>query len=108
MLDTVSPLSGALAPDPSADAGTSANAPGAAAGLAEAGADFGSFLGQLISGAAGAVKAGEATALAGIEGKASTQQVVEAMMTAEQSLQAAIAVRDKVVSAILEITRMSI
>ena len=53
-------------------------------------------------------KAGEATALAGINGKASTNQVVQAVMTAEQTLQAAIAIRDKVVTAFLEIGRMQI
>jgi flagellar hook-basal body complex protein FliE len=36
------------------------------------------------------------------------QQVVEAVMAAEQALQSAIAVRDKVVSAYLEISRMQI
>ena len=36
------------------------------------------------------------------------QQVVEAVMSAEQTLQAAIAIRDKVVTAYLEISRMAI
>ena len=36
------------------------------------------------------------------------QQVVEAVMAAEQTLQSAIAIRDKVVSAYLEISRMAI
>ena len=39
--------------------------------------------------------------------KASVQQVVDAVMSAEQTLQRAIAIRDKVVSAYLEISRMS-
>jgi flagellar hook-basal body complex protein FliE len=54
------------------------------------------------------VKTGEATALAGINGQATTNQVVQAVMTAEQTLQAAIAIRDKVVTAFLEIGRMQI
>ena len=53
------------------------------------------------------VKAGELTAVAGIRGQATTQQVVEAVMASEQTLQAAIAIRDKVVSAYLEISRMT-
>ncbi len=44
----------------------------------------------------------------GCSGKASVQQVVEAVMSAEQTLQSAIAIRDKVVSAYLEISRMAI
>ena len=54
------------------------------------------------------VRAGEAAALAGIEGRASIQQVVERVMQAEQSLHTAIAIRDKVVAAYLELGRMQI
>ncbi len=54
------------------------------------------------------VKTGEATSIAGVQGKATVQQVVEAVMAAEQTLQAGVAIRDKVVSAYLEISRMSI
>ena len=43
-----------------------------------------------------------------LQGKASVQQVVEAVMSAERQLQTAIAVRDKVVAAYLEISRMAI
>ena len=42
------------------------------------------------------------------QGQASVQQVVEAVMSAEQTLQGAIAIRDKVVAAYLEISRMQI
>jgi flagellar hook-basal body complex protein FliE len=41
-------------------------------------------------------------------GNADTRQVVDAVMQAEQALQASIAVRDKIVTAYLEISRMSI
>ncbi|ALV26355.1 flagellar hook-basal body complex protein FliE [Pannonibacter sp. Q-1] len=54
------------------------------------------------------VKEGEAVSIAGISGKASAQQVVEAVMAAEASLQTAIAIRDKVVSAYQEVSRMAI
>ncbi|MTH96614.1 flagellar hook-basal body complex protein FliE [Roseibium sp. RKSG952] len=54
------------------------------------------------------VKEGEAAALAGVDGKASVQQVVEAVMAAEASLRTAVAVRDKVVAAYQEISRMTI
>jgi flagellar hook-basal body complex protein FliE len=36
------------------------------------------------------------------------QQVVEAVMAAEQTLQSSIAIRDKVVAAYLEVSRMQI
>ena len=49
----------------------------------------------------------ETTSVAGIQGSASVQQVVEAVMSAEQTLQAAVAIRDKVVAAYLEISRMA-
>ncbi|MGB9143856.1 MAG: flagellar hook-basal body complex protein FliE [Aestuariivirga sp.] len=54
------------------------------------------------------LRAGESTAIAAIEGKVSAQQAVMATMEAEKSLQAALAIRDKIVSAFLEISRMQI
>ncbi|WP_321340797.1 flagellar hook-basal body complex protein FliE [Breoghania sp.] len=54
------------------------------------------------------LKQGEAAAISGISGKASAQQVVEAVMAAESTLQTAIAIRDKVVSAYQEMARMTI
>jgi len=74
----------------------------------EAGADFGSMLLQLTSEAANVVRQAEATSVAGIQGKASVQQVVEAVMAAEHTLQGAVAIRDKVVTAYLELSRMQI
>jgi flagellar hook-basal body complex protein FliE len=70
--------------------------------------DFTTVLGQMAMDAIDKVKAGESTAVAGIRGQATTQQVVEAVMASEQTLQAGIAIRDKVVSAYLEISRMTI
>lgn len=71
-------------------------------------ADFSTILGQMAMDAIGTVKTGEAVAVAGVRGQATTQQVVEAVMASEQTLQAGIAIRDKVVSAYLEISRMTI
>jgi flagellar hook-basal body complex protein FliE len=70
--------------------------------------DFGSFLTKMATDTAQTLRAGEATALAGINGQASTNEVVQAVMATEQSLQSAIAIRDKVVAAFLELSRMSI
>jgi len=73
-----------------------------------AGVDFGSMLMQMTSDAASAVRQAETMSVAGIQGRASVQQVVEAVMSAEQTLQGAVAIRDKVVAAYLEISRMQI
>ena len=70
--------------------------------------DFGAMLASCSASAAGALKTAEATSIAGIQGQASVQQVVEAVMSAEQTLQGAIAIRDKVVAAYLELSRMQI
>jgi flagellar hook-basal body complex protein FliE len=71
------------------------------------GPDFASVLAEVAAEGLQTLKSGEATALAGLQGKASVQQVVEAVMSTEQTLQAAIAVRDKVVAAYQEISRMA-
>ncbi|OYX02747.1 MAG: flagellar hook-basal body protein FliE [Rhizobiales bacterium 32-66-8] len=76
----------------------------AAAGIA----DFSTVLARMSSDAVDSVKAGEAAAISGIQGKASVQNVVQAIMSAEQTVQTAIAVRDKVVAAYQEISRMAI
>lgn len=70
--------------------------------------DFGTVLGRMTLEAISTLKQGEQTSIAGVRGQATTQQVVEAVMASEQTLQAGIAIRDKVVSAYLEISRMSI
>jgi len=70
--------------------------------------DFGQMLAQVSSDAVNTVKTGEATSIAGLQGTATVQDVVQAVMSAEQTLQTAIAIRDKVVAAYQEITRMAI
>jgi len=73
-----------------------------------ANADFGKVLADVAADAVDALKTGEATAISGINGDRSVQQVVDAVMTAEQALQTAIAVRDKLIMAYQEISRMQI
>ena len=70
--------------------------------------DFASVLAKAALSAIDTLKAGEATAISGVQGKASVQQVAEQVMSAEQTLQSAIVVRDKVVAAYLELSRMQI
>ncbi|SDN41737.1 flagellar hook-basal body complex protein FliE [Methylobacterium phyllostachyos] len=71
-------------------------------------ATFGDLMSQVAGQMRDTVKTGEAAAISGIQGKASAQSVVEAVMSAEQTLQTAVAIRDKVVAAYLEIVRMAI
>ena len=54
------------------------------------------------------LKGAEAASFAGIKGTMSTREVVDAVMQGEQALQTATAVRDKIVTAFLDITRMQI
>lgn len=69
---------------------------------------FSDMMAEVASSSINTLKAGEAASIAGVQGKASVQQVVEAVMSAEQTLQTAIAIRDKVVAAYQEIARMAI
>jgi len=75
--------------------------------------DFGASLANAIGNAAGNVVSKletadgmSMTALQG--GNVSTREVVDAVMSAEQALQTSIAIRDKIVTAYLEISRMAI
>ncbi len=61
-----------------------------------------------LSGAVDDLRRGEQASIAGVTGKASVQQVVEAVTAAELSLQKVTAVRDRVIAAYQEIMRMPI
>ena len=82
---------------------TVGSTPGSANGLT-----FASVLGDMASSTMQNIKQAEVTSFEGITGKANTREVVDAVLAAEQSLQTAIALRDKIVSAYLEITKMQI
>ncbi len=106
MIDAISPT-GTPTPIVRADL-TPLRTDAAAATTEAAGADFGAMLTRLASDAAGVVRHAESMSIAGVQGSATVQQVVEAVMSAEQTLQGAVAIRDKVVAAYLEISRMQI
>jgi flagellar hook-basal body complex protein FliE len=109
-LPIVSSALSSLAPSLGAAASSAATAATSAASTATAtgGADFGSIMSQVSGDAVKKLKAAEATSVSGIEGKASTQDVVQSVMSAQESLQTALAIRDKAVSAFQDITKMSI
>lgn len=72
------------------------------------GPSFASVLGGVASDAVESLKKGEAMSFAGIQGKANTREVVDAVMQADQTLKTAVALRDKIVSAYLDIVKMQI
>jgi flagellar hook-basal body complex protein FliE len=88
---------------------TQAIAPAAPTAIQSGGeVGFESVMKQVTTDAIGTLKAGEAASISGMQGKESTRRVVEALMSAEQALQTAVSVRDKVVQAYQEVVRMSI
>lgn len=72
------------------------------------GEDFAGLLGRLAADTAATMREGEAAAIGGVQGGLPLQTVVDKVMAAERTLQAALAVRDKAVGAYQEITRMQI
>ncbi|WP_395664878.1 flagellar hook-basal body complex protein FliE [Methylocella sp.] len=102
MIGAVSFASPLLGPAAAGAASAASSAAGAA------GASFGDVFAALVGDATKNLKAGEATAILGVQGKATTQQVVESVMSAQQSLQTAIAVRDKAVAAYQSLSQMAI
>jgi flagellar hook-basal body complex protein FliE len=98
-----------LSPDLGRVAGTSPLAGAtSAAPTAAPGNDFAHTMASMAADAISTVKTGEATAIAGMQGNAPLQQVVQAVMQADQALRTVVAVRDKVISAYQEISRMQI
>lgn len=78
------------------------------AATAATGPTFASVLGGVATDAVESLKKGEAMSFAGIQGKANTREVVDAVMQADQTLKTAVALRDKIVSAYLDIVKMQI
>ena len=70
--------------------------------------DFSAALAEAGEGLVQSLQKAEATSIAGIKGDATTYDVASSVMEAEQSLRMAIAVRDRIVNAYLEISRMQI
>jgi flagellar hook-basal body complex protein FliE len=108
MLDAVSALGVRSLPVGPAGGVARPAAPVQAPAAVDAGGDFASLLGNAITDFSNKLRQAEAVSIGGVKGTASMQDVVEHVMSAEQSLQAVIAVRDKVISAYQEISRMAI
>lgn len=72
------------------------------------GLNFASVLGSVATDSMNSLKLAETKSFEAIQGKANTREVVDAVLQAQQSLNTAIALRDKIVNAYLEVTKMSI
>ena len=70
--------------------------------------DFLSMLGQVANDGIQSLRESEATSIAGLQGKAPIQHVVDTLLTAERNLQTAVAVRDKLISAYQTVSQMPI
>lgn len=111
MIDAIQSIGAFSAVKETEAAGSSSSAslatPGTGAAAPQAGR-FAEVLGNMTTDAIRSMKSAEGVSLQAIRGEANTREVVDAVMSAEQSLQTAIAIRDKVVTAYLEIARMQI
>ncbi len=77
-------------------------------GPQKAGADFADALKSAAADALHGLQGSELTAIRGIEGKADIQTVVDQVMAAERTLSAALAIRNKLISAWQDISHMQI
>ena len=73
-----------------------------------AGASFASMIGEAATRTVGNLQQAEQLSAKALQDDADMRSVVDAVMSAEQSLQAAVAIRDKIVTAYLEVSRMAI
>jgi flagellar hook-basal body complex protein FliE len=103
---------GALKLNPAADGADAASSlfPGGA--TSQVGGNLGTSFADAVSQAAsktvGTLQNAEQVSMQALKGDADTRQVVDAVMSAQQALQTDVAVRNKVVSAYLEVSRMGI
>ena len=88
-------------------AGTGADA-GAAPRSADPGKSFSDLLADSVKGAIDAGKHSETMSARGIAGQAELNEVVTAVTNAEVTLQAVLAIRDRVIQAYQDIVRMPI
>ncbi|MCU0832448.1 MAG: flagellar hook-basal body complex protein FliE [Rhizobiaceae bacterium] len=70
--------------------------------------DFGAMVAAAGRDAMATMRAAETVAMDGLAGRATIQDVVDGVMAAERTFQASLAIRDKAVSAWLDLSRMTI
>lgn len=104
MIGSISPVGTQLLTKPTSVAPEASTA-AAGGGVASS---FAAALADAATEAHNTLRQAEQLSLSGLQGKADTREVVDAVMSAEQALQAAVAIRDKIVTAYLEVSRMGI
>ena len=72
------------------------------------GPDFSTMVADAAEKAVETVRTGDSMALAGLQGQVGLQQVVEATMAMESTVQVSVALRDKLVEAYQDVMRMPI
>lgn len=109
-IQQLSAISSAKNIDPTKTASLSsiASAANASSVAASTSAGFGEVMSSVATNTVGNLRQAEQVSLNAVTGEAGTREVVDALMTAERSLQTAIAIRDKIVTAYLEVARMQI
>lgn len=108
MMDSLSPLGASRAYQSAKKLETAANAPRIETMEAVPRPSFTELLESTARESVQTIRAGEAAAVAGLQGTMPVQQVVEATMAMESALKVTVALRDRVVEAYQEILRMSV
>ena len=103
---------GALKLNPATDGADAASSLFSGGATSQASGNLGTSFAEAVSQAASktvnTMQNAEQVSMQALKGDADTRQVVDAVMSAQQALQTAVAIRDKVVSAYLEVSRMGI
>ena len=107
-IDLISAVSGALSPQSAAAHALSAEARAAGAASGAEGASFTQVLTYVAVSGRRALGEAEAASLRGLSGDAPLHVVVGKVMEAERALQTAIALRDRFVASLQDISRMQI
>jgi flagellar hook-basal body complex protein FliE len=110
MIDAIKTISAALSSATENTTGSASSMATQALGTTATtgGQSFSEVFSGMASEMTNSLRTAETSSIQGLSGKANTREVIDAVMNAEQSLQTAIAIRDKIVTAYLEIARTPI
>ena len=108
MIDSLAALGRTASPAAMLDGLASMPGPAMKPANVAAETSFAAALSAVSQDAVSTLRGAEGMSLQALQGDLDTREVVDAVMTAEQTLQAAIAIRDKIVTAYLEVSRMAI
>jgi|SRR6185312_3153225 len=100
LIGSIGGAGGAIGP-----AGAAGNAAAATGGIAQT---FETALANAAGRAVDSLGHAQTVSIKALQGNADTREVVDAVMNAQETLSAAIAIRDKIVAAYLDVSRMSI